>query len=250
MADKNGASLALQLAADYITGALGSNAEHAVTAGIVRVVVAGGLLAGASEPLARGGKYADAHERQAALAGLRDADMALTQLTSAVPVDVMPGAADPSGASLPQQPLHRALLRASAAGALERSPNPHAFEVQGVRFLGSSGQNVTDVMRYAETDDPLDVLEGMVHWRHIAPTAPDTLPAYPFFDRDPFMLETCPDVLFAGNQARFGSRTVYGDQGQRVHLVSVPAFSQQACLVLLNLDTLACHPIYFDAMQE
>ena len=249
MSERRGPSLALQLASDYITGALGSRAEHAVSAGIVRLVVAGGLLAGATEALARGPRGADAAEREAALAGLRDADMALAALSAAVPVDVMPGAADPSGASLPQQPLHPALLRAGAAGALTRSPNPHAFELDGVRVLGSAGQNVSDVMRFAEVDEALDVLEGSLGWRHLAPTAPDTLPAYPFYNRDPFVLEACPHVLFAGNQARFGTRLVQGPKGQRVRLIAVPSFAQEACLVLLNLDTLTCHPIYFDVPE-
>lgn len=42
-------------------------------------------------------------------------DMALTELASGVPVDVMPGASDPASAALPQQPLHRCLFPAAAA---------------------------------------------------------------------------------------------------------------------------------------
>ncbi len=41
------------------------------------------------------------------LSRTRDMDMVLTELASALPVDVMPGAEDPTNVALPQQPLHR-----------------------------------------------------------------------------------------------------------------------------------------------
>jgi len=31
-------------------------------------------------------------------------------------------------------------------------------------------------------------LSDMLQWRHCAPTAPDTLDTYPFFDTDPFVV--------------------------------------------------------------
>jgi hypothetical protein len=36
-----------------------------------------------------------------------------------------------------------------------------------------------------------------------------------------------------------------GEQGQRVRVVSVPAFAAQPMVVLVNLATLQCHPISF-----
>ena len=41
--------------------------------------------------------------------------MALMELASGVPVDVMPGATDPASAALPQQPLHRCLFPGASA---------------------------------------------------------------------------------------------------------------------------------------
>jgi DNA polymerase delta subunit 2 len=35
--------------------------------------------------------------------------------------------------------------------------------------------------------------------RHLCPTAPDTLRAYPQLDDDPFVIEEAPHVYFAGN---------------------------------------------------
>ena len=75
--------------------------------------------------------------------------MSLTELVAAVPVDVMPGAGDPANYTLPQQPLHRCLLPGAAAySTLHRSTNPHDFEIDGVHFLGTAGQNVDDVCRW------------------------------------------------------------------------------------------------------
>lgn len=74
--------------------------------------------------------------------------MALSELAAAVPVDVMPGAGDPANYTLPQQPLHRCLFPGAAAfSTLQRATNPHDFEVDGVGFLGTSGQNVDDIFR-------------------------------------------------------------------------------------------------------
>lgn len=37
----------------------------------------------------------------------RDLDMIATDLAAALPVDIMPGAQDPTNVALPQQPLHK-----------------------------------------------------------------------------------------------------------------------------------------------
>lgn len=51
----------------------------------------------------------------------------------------------------------------------------------------------------------LDVLKKTLEWGHLCPTAPDTLPSYPFADRDPYILtdRNMPQVLFAGNQVSY-----------------------------------------------
>lgn len=83
--------------------------------------------------------------------------------------------------------------------------------------------------------------------RHIAPTAPDTLPCFPFHMSDPFVLSECPHVFFAGNQPRYASRLAKGPDGQRVRLIAVPDFSRTRTAVLLNLRTLRCHPLCFQS---
>jgi hypothetical protein len=40
-------------------------------------------------------------------------------------------------------------------------------------------------------------------WGHLAPTCPDTIGCFPYFEQDPFILDTLPDVFIAGNQVRW-----------------------------------------------
>ena len=54
------------------------------------------------------------------------------------------------------------------------------------------------------------MLEAVLRWGHLVPTAPDTLTAYAFSDNDPFILQDAPHVLFAGNQPAFATRLVEG----------------------------------------
>ncbi len=80
-------------------------------------------------------------------------------------------------------------------------------------------------------------MKKQLEWRHICPTAPDTLRTYPFEKSDPFVLEESPNVYFVGNQEKF--ETAVATQGKiAVRLVSVPKFVTTQCLVLLDIDTL------------
>ena len=92
-----------------------------------------------------------------------------------------------------------------------RVTNPHDFEVDGVSFLGTSGQNVEDIDRYSTDEDRLEMLDHVLQWGHLAPTAPDTLTAYSFKDKDPFVIESAPHVLFTGNQPEFKTKLVEGE---------------------------------------
>ena len=80
------------------------------------------------------------------------------------------------------------------------------FEVDGHLFLGTSGQNIDDILRNSDMKNPLDALEAIVRWSHIAPTCPDTLGSFPYDEKDPFVIEKLPRVVFAGNQESFETR--------------------------------------------
>ena len=53
-------------------------------------------------------------------------------------------------------------------------------------------------------------MEALLRWRHLAPTAPDTLPAIPLSEADPFILTASPAVFFVGCQPAYGTRLVTG----------------------------------------
>ena len=84
-------------------------------------------------------------------------------------------------------------------------------------------------------------------WRHLAPTAPDTLDIYPFYNNDPFVVDECPHVFFAGNQAQYHAADMEGTDGQKVRVISVPSFALTGEAVLVDLVTLDSVPIKFRA---
>jgi len=332
-------------------GGGGGGAASAVSA-----VSAASGASSAATVMARGGRGLDRDmslgAQDAAVDALRDADAAVAALAACVPVDVMPGDGDPASFTLPQQPLHPVLLpQAARFSTLRTVPNPYDAEVGGVRFLGTSGQPVADIRRYASEvtvmtpgdelglraahrawlsgsgsdaassaaagggaagsgshgggggssssgghlrmttgDDEadadaappelaaavsstardksmaaitgsggaggmdhrsetvaemreVDVLTNCLYWRHLAPTCPDTLASYPFYELDPYVLDCAylPHVLFSGGSRAFGTRWV----GTRI--IAVPDFAATATAVLVNTasPTLEVQPVRF-----
>lgn len=95
-----------------------------------------------------------------------------------MPIDLMPGSRDPTTVMLPQRPLHRAMFEQCAGpecSGLACRTNPFSCTVGEKLILGTSGQNLDDLMRYFKDADPLVLASNTMKWRHIAPTAPDTL---------------------------------------------------------------------------
>ena len=87
-------------------------------------------------------------QQKFAMEAVQEVDRCVTELASALPVDVMPGAGDLSNHALPQQPLHQCLFPGAVpCENLYRATNPYRFSLDGVHLLGSSGQNLHDVMR-------------------------------------------------------------------------------------------------------
>eukprot|EP00882_Tetradesmus_deserticola_P013214 GHRQ01014011.1.p2 GENE.GHRQ01014011.1~~GHRQ01014011.1.p2 ORF type:complete len:102 (-),score=34.37 GHRQ01014011.1:871-1176(-) len=69
----------------------------------------------------------------------------------------------------------------------------------------------------------LDLMACCLQWRHLCPTAPDTLTCYPFGADDPFVLQQCPHIMFAGNQPEFDTRLLEGEQLLFKQLITVSA---------------------------
>jgi DNA polymerase delta subunit 2 len=241
--------LKIQMMLDYCSGILGTEPEQKMASHIVRVVFAGGILKGTSK-LSQPTSYASVREQATALEPMHDADALLYELCEHVDLDIMPGVADPTNYSLPQQPFHRCLLpQTTSLSSLTRCTNPHSFEMDNVQFLGTSGQNVDDVSRYSTFESTTEILQEMLAWRHIIPTAPDSLAAYPYSDEDPFILEQAPHVFFAGGQPSYQSTFLEGPDGQKTRIISVPEFALDPVMVLVNLRNLDVHPIRFDAFM-
>lgn len=134
----------------------------------------------------------------------------------------MPGEQDFSNSFMPQQPFNSCVfpkLAKEGRVGINLVTNPHQFEMNHFQFLGTSGQNIKDMMLNSATDTAeaavdlldddqqmLDVEEGgedsvepkisekeegdrclaklkqSLEMRHMCPTAPDTLRMYPFKD--------------------------------------------------------------------
>jgi len=171
------------------------------------------------------------------VAPLKELDNLLAQLSRSLPVDILPGSNDPTLYVLPQQPFARCLLPKSFQNATFKSvTNPYEFEIEGKTFLGISGQTFQNMEKYMTITDKLNLANQTLEWRHIAPTAPDQLGCYPYYDTDPFVLSQCPHVYFIGNQKEFETKLIEGSDGQRVRIICLPAFADNPIVVLVNLN--------------
>ncbi|GAA6064270.1 hypothetical protein JCM10212_001654 [Sporobolomyces blumeae] len=180
-------------------------------------------------------------------------DQFLSQLCPSMPVDLMPGETDPTAPTMPQQPLHAAMLPGAREWEnFEGRTNPWWCDLGGTTFLGTSGQTVDDVFKYLESEDRLEIAHHTLEWSHIAPTCPDTLWCYPFTDRDPFILDRTPHVYFIGNQPEFATKLVEEhaeeDGGKKqVRIIMVPRFCETGQVVLVNTKSLEVKVVQFDA---
>ncbi|XP_022784166.1 DNA polymerase delta subunit 2-like [Stylophora pistillata] len=248
--DKSQDLLGLQMFSDLVIGELGSVQDQESCSKISRVIIAGNALSHytVNKDSEAKAKYLTRNTEAGSVEAMKCLDEFLMQLASCVPVDIMPGEFDPANHTVPQQPLHRCMFpQAADYPTFQSVTNPYEAVIGGVRILGTSGQNIQDISKVSTFEDGLDILEHNMIWGHIAPTAPDTLGCYPYYEKDPFILEKCPHVYFVGNQHKYASKVIQDENGQKVLLVTVPAFSSTKTCVMLNLRTLTCHPINFSS---
>lgn len=249
--------LSLDLLLEFLTGEAGGPPTQNEASKITRLIIAGDSLSHAS-PIPSREDFAvrkskskhygyDAASYNAS--PTERLDTFLADLLPSLPITILPGASDPANVALPQQPLHTALFPKSRLYAeppaksnetingLDTVTNPWDGDIDGYRFLGTGGQTVGDLLKYVDDVEALEVMEMMLRWRCIAPTAPDTLWCYPFQDDDPMLVKDCPHVYFAGCQDKFGKRIIEGPAGQKVLLVSVPRFRETGTIVLVDMES-------------
>lgn len=250
-----GAALRRQLLAEYLSGLAGSRSEQERAARVAQVIFAGNSICMQRDENIEYAHFNKANRDQAENTRNRDMketldnlDAWLTSLASSLNVIVMPGAKDPANFTLPQDELPSFFFpTASTYSTLQRATNPCLASVAGRRLLGTAGQNIDDLAKQSAAKGPIDHLERTLRWRHVAPTAPDTLGCYSFDDSDPFVIEKCPHVYFAGNQDTFASRLVEGPQGQKCRIVTLPSFAKTGSIAMVNLRTLDCWEVKLGA---
>ena len=217
--------MALQLLKDFLMGISLSEPDRLLASQISRVLVAGDTL------------YLTT-ERDPTASALAEADVYLAEIASVVPVSLMSGPRDPVNYCWPQQPLHSGLFpEARRYRNLTVHTNPFKAQVGPMTFLGSSGQNVTDLLQFTSLESGLDAMETIANSRYLAPTAPDTLGCYPFTTSDPLIITDShggfPHVLFAGNQLKSETRVIGNGT---VSLLSIADFGISPSLLLVNVN--------------
>ncbi|KAF8464603.1 DNA polymerase alpha/epsilon subunit B-domain-containing protein [Kalaharituber pfeilii] len=241
-------SLETHLLVEYLLGELTGVQDQQSASKITRLILAGNSLSDAAplasydDPKTKTKKYGYDSSAYNPLP-ITALDNLLCSLLPSISVDIMPGDTDPANVSLPQQPIHPTMFanaKAYLGSTLNCVTNPYHSEIDGVEFVGTSGQTIDDIYKYVEGDDRLGMIERTLRWRHIAPTCPDTLWSYPFQNTDPFVLERCPHVYFVGNQPRFETKVVKGRGGETCRIVAVPRFAETGEVVLVDLETLDC----------
>ena len=196
----------------------------------------------------------------------RELDVFLTRLASHLPaVYVMAGPSDPANFTLPQQPIHSCITPSAAAYSTFTScTNPAQLVVHTeerhrqagsgspIELICSAGQNVTDALNSVSGQSSVDIMSNLLRWRHLCPSAPDTLPCYPYQTADPFILTSTPHVMAVGNQPRYENRLVRGKDGQRCRLLALPSFAHTGCAALVDIHspTLAVTAMQFHTLTK
>lgn len=220
-------------------------------ANICRIIVAGNSIRG--KPVIRPkNPNTQVPESMDILAPLKKLDSFLNNLCCTVNVDLMPGEFDPANHLMPQQPMHCCMFtELTKQKNYSGVTNPYSLEIEQRYILGTSGQNVHDIAKFADLT-PMEALRSTLTWGHIAPTCPDTLPSYPFTDTDPFILDAYPQVYFAGNCQTFETELFELEDSVQTRLVCVPRFSETQSVVVINLVNLDCYEVCFkvDSLLE
>jgi DNA polymerase delta subunit 2 len=248
--DGNANPIRLDLLADFLTGYVGDDRDQSLAASISHLIIAGDIMQSSKKLKLLGDttvgskkKTADAAEaRVSLLSGVQELDSVVSELCDVMNVVVIPGSSDPTTYSWPQCALNKNLFpRASKKETLYSFPNPALLEVDGFKVLATSGDNLQDVRRFSKcttkVDESLaDVMEQVLKYRHIAPTAPDTLHCFPFAMTDPFVLDETPNIFVSGD--KYGDELSFSKISEHSIAISVPHFSRTGLVALLELPSL------------
>lgn len=238
-------TLSLNLLTEWICGMAGDITMQENATGIVRIIIAGNsvktvtkanTLMGHTE-----GKAQDAAITKEVAVATTLVDAFLSEIAECCCITLMPGQHDPTNAMLPQRPLHPCILpQTSRFQSFKGATNPWIGKIAERIVMGSSGQPIEDIIKASgETDiSPLEWLKKTLCWKHMCPTAPDTLPIHPYSVKDPFIINYCPDIYFVGNTNEADTKLWKGEENQVVRLICIPKFSSTYTAVIVDLETL------------
>jgi len=288
----------IQVLVEYLSGEVGGHDDQTIASQITRLIIAGNSLSlanienGTEEDEK---KPVSHHYRIGCVPNIRmqkkssimtPSDLSphpnfmlsahLHDLSSALPVHILPGPDDPSGAILPQQPFPRAMFSGATnfetfhretnpvwlrlrCGTDPEQPSSKEYSLSISRpsvtrsVLVTSGQPVLDMFKYFPTPPftLVSIAELTLKWRHIAPTAPDTLWCHPFRERDPFVLNETPDIYIIGGMSEFATALVSSERDSRrkksrqCRMVLIPSFAETGTLILINMRTLDVRRVNF-----
>jgi len=241
----------LELAVSWLTGEGGEMVDQASMSKVERLIVAGNSLADETRDKDehKRAKYLTRNKEATSVEAVNALDDVLAQLADTLDLDLMPGPNDPANVSLPQQPLHKCLFpKTGVYPTFQGVTNPYRCALSNgeVEVLGTSGQNLDDLMLNTSMEEPIEALESLLDWGHLAPTCPDTLGCYPYHDKDPFVINRKPNIFFAANQKTFSQKTLTHDDGTKTLCLSIPEFSATRQICFVNLKTLECQQITFE----
>ncbi|EGI60857.1 PREDICTED: DNA polymerase delta subunit 2-like isoform X1 [Acromyrmex echinatior] len=243
----------LDLLSEWITGMVGCTNVQKEEATIAKVIIAGNSIRSSTKIYSHKGyheiKSHDQLKIKEDVMAMHKLDAFLSNILNYCCVVLMPGEFDPTcNYSMPQQPFHPCTLEKSVRfKSLHGATNPWIANIGGRVVAGSCGEPIMDIMKIAGLSplSSLEWLERTLIWRHYTPTGPDTLPIYPFFKNDPFVINEWPDIYFAGNMDEYDTKLVTVDEEHAVRLVCIPKFSETKTAVLVNLQDLTTQPISF-----
>lgn len=197
----------INLLTQFLTGNYGSKKERLLNSRVARVIIAGNHIGEESDmDSVIKGSYRTFNINEKVYSNISSSleqfESFIKTISSVCEIDIIPGDNDISGAFLPQQPANVALFpQLLKNDNIIFSTNPHQFEINGLQFLGTSGQNVNDITRFVDMKEKteVEILHDTLEMRHIAPTCPDTLRSFPFSEVDPLVIKESPNVYFSCN---------------------------------------------------
>ncbi|EFN75644.1 DNA polymerase delta small subunit [Harpegnathos saltator] len=245
-------NLSLNLLTEWICGMAGDATMQEDATCIIRVIIAGNSVKTVTKTNtlighAEGKAQVTAITKEVAAATKR-VDAFLIEIAKCCCITLMPGQHDPTNAMLPQMPLHSCVIpQTSRYRSFKGATNPWIGKVAERLIMGSSGQPIEDIAKATGATDisSLEWLERTLLWRHMCPTAPDTLPVHPYFERDPFIINHCPDIYFVGNTAKFETKLWKGEGDQIVRLICIPQFSSTHTAVTVDIESLETKSVCF-----